>query len=116
MGKATFVTTRLLAPLGALLGYWRPKGFPQARPAVSSAPIGAHAGTRPSCAGASSICIPAAERRLKTTPPARPLKVVRIRDHHNGTLHAGRLVISGRMADVCAELDRLANAHPGLLH
>lgn len=115
MGKATFVTTRLLAPLGALLGYWRPKGLLQAR-ADNPTPMGVHASTRPPCAGTASICMPAAERRLKATPPTRPLKVVRIRDHHNGALHAGRLVISGRMADVCAELDRLANAHPGLLH
>jgi hypothetical protein len=32
----------------------------------------------------------------------RPLRVVRTAQHS-----AGRMVISGRMADVCAELDRL---------
>jgi len=35
--------------------------------------------------------------------PARPLRVI-MRQHDDG---ACRLVISGRMADVCAELDRL---------
>ena len=35
-----------------------------------------------------------------------PLRVIRVKDG-NPQL-AGRMVISGRMADVCAELDRLA--------
>ena len=37
-----------------------------------------------------------------------PLKVVREFDPCNKRAHAGRMVISGRMADVCAELDRIA--------
>jgi hypothetical protein len=39
-------------------------------------------------------------RTVRKTPQRKPLRIV----HGN----AGRLVISGRMADVCAELDRLA--------
>jgi len=39
---------------------------------------------------------------------AVPLRVVRVLDHSTGRTQAGRLVISGSMADVCAELDRLA--------
>lgn len=45
-------------------------------------------------------------------PPARrghrPLRVLRIVDTGHAASTAGRMVISGRMADVCAELDRLA--------
>ena len=38
----------------------------------------------------------------------RPLRVVHIAEDQSPPLHtAGRMVISGRMADVCAELDRL---------
>ena len=37
----------------------------------------------------------------------RPLRVLRIVDNQNRSA-GGRMVISGRMADVCAELDRLA--------
>lgn len=37
----------------------------------------------------------------------RPLRVLRIVDSQ-GRAWGGRMVISGRMADVCAELDRLA--------
>ena len=40
---------------------------------------------------------------------ARPLRVVRVLDAvASQSSSAGRMVISGRMADVCAELDRLA--------
>jgi hypothetical protein len=37
----------------------------------------------------------------------RPLRVVRVVDGLQGNRGTGRMVISGRMADVCAELDRL---------
>ena len=59
-------------------------------------------------------CTPQA---LKTAPlphrtqaaSARPaLRVVRVTDPDSHVKGAGRMVISGRMADVCAELDRLA--------
>jgi hypothetical protein len=38
----------------------------------------------------------------------KPLRVVRVFEGAHAPAHAGRMVISGRMADVCAELDRLA--------
>lgn len=57
-----------------------------------------------------------AKAAQRSTHASRPLKVLRIREQRQSKHHAGRLVISGRMADVCAELERLANAHPGLLH
>jgi hypothetical protein len=38
----------------------------------------------------------------------RPLRVARVMEAHQARHSAGRMVISGRMADVCAELDRLA--------
>ena len=42
--------------------------------------------------------------------PARPLRVVRVaEDGHASTSSAGRMVMSGRMADICAELDRLVH-------
>jgi hypothetical protein len=39
-------------------------------------------------------------------PLRPPLRVIRVKDVNPQM--AGRMVISGRMADVCAELDRLA--------
>jgi hypothetical protein len=41
------------------------------------------------------------------------LKIVREFDPGVGASCAGRMVISGRMADVCAELDRMAQDEPG---
>lgn len=38
----------------------------------------------------------------------RPLRVLRVLESGQPRAHVGRMVISGRMADVCAELDRLA--------
>jgi hypothetical protein len=38
----------------------------------------------------------------------KPLRVVRVVEDGQGRNCVGRMVISGRMADVCAELDRLA--------
>lgn len=38
----------------------------------------------------------------------QPLRVVRVIEGAGATASAGRMFISGRMADVCAELDRLA--------
>jgi hypothetical protein len=40
--------------------------------------------------------------------PIMPLRVVRVLESGQPRSSVGRMVISGRMADVCAELDRLA--------
>lgn len=45
----------------------------------------------------------------------RPLRIVRILEADQVPSQVGRMVISGRMADVCAELDRLA-AREAALH
>ena len=42
--------------------------------------------------------------------PVRPLRVLRVVDSWHTPANAGRMVISGRMADVCAELERLAES------
>jgi len=39
---------------------------------------------------------------------AKPLRIVRVLEAGQARSAVGRMVISGRMADVCAELDRLA--------
>lgn len=36
-----------------------------------------------------------------------PLRVVRVMEAGQAVAHGGRMMISGRMADVCAELDRM---------
>ncbi len=55
---------------------------------------------------------------LPSTRPAgapKPLRIVRILEAGQAPAQVGRMLISGRMADVCAELDRLA-AHEAALH
>lgn len=44
----------------------------------------------------------------RATQGQRPLRVVRVLEPRFSQASAGRMVISGRMEDVCAELDRLA--------
>lgn len=44
----------------------------------------------------------------------RPLRVVRLMEAGQAPAQVGRMVISGRMADVCAELDRLAACEAAL--
>jgi hypothetical protein len=47
---------------------------------------------------------------LLPTAPTKPLRVVRIaEDGANPSNGAGRMIMSGRMADICAELDRLVH-------
>ncbi len=45
---------------------------------------------------------------VRSRPIQRPLRVVRVMEAGQPRSQVGRMVISGRMADVCAELDRLA--------
>jgi hypothetical protein len=60
------------------------------------------------------VCAPSV---LKATPPTScartaattpALRILRVTESDQRVKGAGRMVISGRMADVCAELDRLA--------
>jgi hypothetical protein len=60
--------------------------------------------------GMVSECHPGARPALR-----RPVRVLRVLEAGQSPAQAGRLRISGCMADVCAELDRLA-AHEALLH
>lgn len=47
--------------------------------------------------------------------PSRPVRVLQVIDAGQSAAQSGRLRISGRMVDVCAELDRLA-AREALQH
>jgi hypothetical protein len=63
----------------------------------------------PSPHAAGSPSAPAPARARPAQPAAlKPLRVVRVLEPSAPRSTAGRMVISGRLADVCAELDRLA--------
>ncbi len=58
---------------------------------------------------ANPIFVPATQAKPKMLVPAqKPLRIVRILEAGHTSASVGRMVISGRMSDVCAELDRLA--------
>ena len=89
MGIAVLTFQELLAPLQSLFGWLLAK--PRARHCQSPP----RPRPAPTCVAASR-------------PRVRPLRVVRVLEPSANSIGAGRMVISGRMADVCAELDRLA--------
>lgn len=92
MNIALFAAPSLWSPLQDLLRRFIPSDFP-ARVGKRSTP----------CTSSLHVC-PKPVRLVQR----RPLRVVRILETGQSSTQVGRMVISGRMADVCAELDRLA--------
>lgn len=88
MNIALFATPSLWSPLQELIRRFIPSEF--------STRVGP-------CASSLHVC-PKPVRLVQR----RPLRVVRILETGQSSTQVGRMVISGRMADVCAELDRLA--------
>jgi hypothetical protein len=85
------------------------------RPApVVLKPSRATAVLRPLWATRRPACMPqgmkpsAQPHRMHAAPVTPALRVLRVTESDQRVKGAGRMVISGRMADVCAELDRLA--------
>jgi len=98
MGIALFTISSLFAPLQGLVSWFMPAAPQATRPCQRPA-------FRPHALRASP------EQLLNTACKAcatRPLRVLRVVEPGHAPASAGRMVISGRMADVCAELDRLA--------
>ena len=97
----------LLAPIQAFVAVFVPaqSAAAHARPAVSpTVPVSA-------TAQAYNTRVLAATKPVQTAVPAAPvhrLKIVRQFEAGASRSCSGRLVISGRMSDVCAELERLA--------
>ena len=83
-------------PAPALRQAHRANVFKSGRPARASSPF--HR-----TASASALAV-----RPERPAVSTPLRVVRLSESGDRQGSAGRMVISGRMADVCAELDRLA--------
>jgi hypothetical protein len=88
MGITLFSFAGLLAPLQSLIR-WFAGGLRDTHGSAHMGVAAVHATAPRSCM-------------------RRPLRVVRVLDTCTAHAGAGRMVISGRMADVCAELDRLA--------
>ncbi|MGR4870074.1 hypothetical protein ACIPRI_14570 [Variovorax sp. LARHSF232] len=97
MGIAVLSLADLISPLQALASRWI---APRRRRAGVSSDL-RYVAIRPACAARGS-----AEKAESAGHTARPLRVIRVVDPR-AAHNASRMVISGRMADVCAELDRL---------
>lgn len=100
MGIAMFNLSSLFAPLQGVISWFMP-ATPHLVSATRAAQPCSRQTGRPMVAGAGK-----AQQIARTCAP-RPLRVLRVIEP-NAPASAGRMVISGRMADVCAELDRLA--------
>jgi len=71
----------------------------------------------PASADGTALCNQAPTTQTNNQPvrSSRPVRVLQVMESGQSPNQSGRLRISGRMADVCAELDRLA-AREALQH
>jgi hypothetical protein len=102
MGITLSTFSGLLAPLQQFAGWL-------ASAPAASRPRGAMRATAsPASRSSSGRAHGSWRAATRARPLRRPVRVVRVVDACQAPAHAGRMVISGRMADVCAELERLA--------
>ena len=102
MKKLNTVSPSLLAPLQ---GFWR-----WLMPTVIPIATAANEAHRDFASKAFDAKRQTPQRHCAARPvraAIRPLRIVRVLDQDSSPANVGRMVISGRMADVCAELDRL---------
>lgn len=107
MNIAFFAEPRTWAPLQGLLRWLAPAVTPLSQGQATTPPCATQAtriDTLPACQRRPSRSEAAPSRLVQR----RPLRIVRIMEAGQAPAQVGRMVISGRMADVCAELDRLA--------
>lgn len=106
MGITFFTFSTLLAPLQQLAAWMVRAG--SLRPGRRSRAAGPVASGGLNCTSGRAQFSWPASTCATVQPRRRPLRVVRVVEACSTPASAGRMVISGRMADVCAELDRLA--------
>jgi hypothetical protein len=104
MGIALLTLTDLLSPLQSFASRWIQTRRAE-RDCVASL---RHAAARPGRASRAGASAGTGAGIGPAPARPRPLRVVRTVDAQQPGFIAGRVVLSGRLADVCAELDRLA--------
>ena len=124
MGIALLAVSTLAHPLTVLHRWWNRERAPMAQRAATTRKAATERTAQPSdgqplsglgkhpCAIPGSLCLGRAPDTARR-PPTHPLRAatpssgaIRVLRRH------GRMVIAGRMADVCAELERLAACEP----
>ncbi len=115
MGIALLTLVDLLAPLQSLACRWIPKkqiGATDCSAGLRYVAVRPASMDRSAMApGEADVATPrpaVAASAVKSKATSRPLRVVRTVDAHSKGSKTGRVVLSGRLIDVCAELDRLA--------
>ena len=114
MGLAFFTASRLFAPLHDAMNWLMPGRLQEAW--AHHTPVAGRANQdaiKPIAPRVHAARAPGRNHSIAVLH--RPLRVLRVVEASAAPASAGRMVISGRMADVCAELDRLA-ASEVILH
>ena len=109
MNIALFAQSRIFRALQTLVCGWR-VDTEHVRRKLTSPVQRAHPVTPKSIAS----CALMARATTHSHALPKPLRVVRVVEAGQDRSSVGRLVISGRMSDVCAELDRLAAGEAAL--
>jgi len=109
MGIALLAIAEFWSPLQSLATRWMPARRPSRGDSSDAAAGLRYVAIRPACTARTAGSPAPATSPSAAATPARPLRVVRVVDRQGAQRGcANRVVISGRMADVCAELERLA--------
>ena len=102
MNTALFIKSDFLGPLQGLMRWWSTSRVPAIGVALPQREV---LSFTPKSIAANDLLTGAIGQNCVTT---KPLRVLRVVESGQSRTSVGRMVISGRMADVCAELDRLA--------
>ncbi len=103
MNIALIAQSGVFEPLHNLVRRWVAHRASARRTAPAS-PCGEH----PDAPKSVASCAVSTRATAPNSTASMPLRVVRVMEAGQARASSGRMVISGRMADVCAELDRLA--------
>jgi hypothetical protein len=109
MNIALFANPGSFEPIQGLLRWWTSTRSTVRHPAAR--PVQAEHYSDPKFI---ATCATVAKASGQKIPLLKPLRVVRVVESGQARSCVGRMVISGRMADVCAELDRLAACESAL--
>jgi hypothetical protein len=105
MNIAFFASPGTWAPLLGLLRRFAPARLPTSRGQATF--VGESSSFAPDSVALQNQAARRGNTMRARHAQRRPLRVVRIMEAGQAPALVGRMVISGRMADVCAELDRL---------
>ena len=112
MGFAAIAQAGIFAPFSSWMSRraWdRQAARPTSSPSTQASPLRLVPRPLEGASGDATAAVAVTADACHVAPPRpTPVRIVRIVEGRHNAQYAGRMVISGRMADVCAELERLA--------